>query len=463
MRFVIPVFAFLIFYTVINFSIWNSAAIAIWIGYVINMVMNLNNTIAFREYILVMYGLNYLFSPALTYQVTQELSFYNMKIPESTYFSMAIPAMFCLHLGLFSIKTKIFKTRFTLDKVQEYLNQSLLKQWLIAGVLLSFTSSFFPGDLAFIVYLLSGIRFVGAFGLFILDRKKYKWYLLGILFIEISGALRVGMFHDMLIWILFFSLLWTYLKKPSTSTKFVLGVTAVLIFYILQVTKGTYREQLQSGGGGLGTFSSAVSKNSQKGSLFSLGNFANSLTRANQGWIFSSSVNLMDTRQNFQGMTIVKKYAEAAIMPRFLAPDKLEAGDKAIFNEFSGAKIAAYSNTSMGLGILADGYIAYGTYGVFLFAFVLGLICALVFKAIEKWSRLSPIFVLFCFPLLNFAVRADCETQTMMGHIVKGLVAFGGLIYFTKRHLEKKTIALSRSDSEEEIIEPSPQLISSTI
>jgi hypothetical protein len=465
MRFIGAFLAFVLFNLILNFSVWSSAAMAIWIGYLINLVNNVNNSIAFREYILMMYGLNYLFSPALTYEVTQEIAIYKMKLTPETYFSLAIPAMFCLHAGLYTIKTKIFTPTFNLDSVQRFLNESLLKQWLIAGVILYFIRPFFPGDLAFIVYLLSGIRYLAAFGLFILDKKKYKWYLLGILFIEVSRSLAEGMFHDMTVWLLFFGLMWAYLKKPSQSRKLVLGVIIFFCFFILQSTKESYREQLQSGeGGGFSSFSSAVSKKSggEEG-LFNFQNFANSITRANQGWIFASSVNKMNFKQNYQDLELVKKYAEAAILPRFIAPDKLEAGDKGVFNQFSGAFIAAYSSTSMGLGLFADGYISYGAYGTFIFAFLFGLICALVFKTIERWSRISPIFILFFFPLLNYAVRADCESQTWMGHIVKGLLTFGVVMYFTKHWFRKKTMSFNTPVSEKEELSPSPHLISNTI
>ena len=84
---------------------------------------------------------------------------------------------------------------------------------------------------------------------------------------------------------------------------------------------------------------------------------------------------------NFQGLTNVNKYLEAAILPRFLAPNKIKAGSQEIFNNFSGHFIN--EGTAMGLGIFADGYIAYGTWGVYIFGFALGLIFSLTFNSIS--------------------------------------------------------------------------------
>ena len=138
----------------------------------------------------------------------------------------------------------------------------------------------------------------------------------------------------------------------------------------------------------------------------------------------------MDRNKNFQGLAIVYKYLEASLLPRFLAPDKLRSGEKEIFNKFSGHTIN--SGTSMGLGIFADGYIAYGATGVYIFGFALGLIFALTFKLVENWTKISPFYVLFIFPLLNYAVRPDCELQTTINHLTKGIFFYGVIIWYTR-------------------------------
>ena len=454
------VVAFFVFNTLFNFSMLNAAAVGIWIGYLINFVSNINSAIAFRPYILMMYGLNYLFSPAVTFEVTQKIAIFKMRLTPETYFSLAIPGIFFLHLGLYAIKTNIFKPNFSFSKEQLSASETTLKHWLIGGVIVYFVRPFFPGDVAFLLYLLSGVRYLAAFGLFIINKKKYKWYLLGILFLEVSRSLAEGMFHDMIVWLLFFAILWSYLNKPNVVQKIIGGTVAFLFFFLLQSTKETYRQNLRSGeGGGFSAFTKAVSDkekiDTKSGGLFNFQNFSNTITRANQGVIFASTVNKMRFTKDFQGLELVKKYAEAAFLPRALAPQKLQAGDIGIFNRFSGIRILR--GTSMGLGLFADGYIAYGEIGVWIFCFFFGLICAYVFKLIEGWSAISPVYVLFMFPLLNYAVRPDCETQTWMGHIVKGLLVFALLIYGYKKYMAGKfEEGLVADDAE-------PSLIPSTV
>ncbi len=106
------------------------------------------------------------------------------------------------------------------------------------------------------------------------------------------------------------------------------------------------------------------------------------------------------------------------------------SADKKIINTFSGHQIN--ENTSMGLGIFADGYIAYGYWGVMFFTLGLGLLFNLTFLIVESWSKLSEFYVLMVLPLLNYAIRPDCELQTTINHLVKGLIVFGILVTITK-------------------------------
>lgn len=431
------VMAFLALNALFGLSFLSSLAVVIWFWYVLDLLEKSNDRIAFKEFILVLYGLNYLFSPAISY-LTDSRSPYRMKLPEQDYFLLAIPAIILLQLGMNCIKTNIFQFSFKTVLLQSAMNRNLLLQWLYAGTAIVFLNSFLPADLGFFFYLLSGIRFVAAYGLFIMDARKYKWHLAGISFIEMTMSLKWGMFHDFIMWLIFFGILWVYLKKPAKNRKIIIATFVLIAVYVLQIVKADYRSQIggNSEEAGLSTFQEAVEKNANSDEgLFTTSKATNSLTRVNQAWIFASTVNRMIQIQDYQGIDLIGKYAEAAFLPRFLAPDKLRAGDKEIFNRFSGHRVN--SGTSMGLGFFADGYIAYGQVGTYLFAFLLGLIFALVFKVVEFWSKVSPFFILLMFPILHYAVRPDCETQTILGHIVKGVFVFGCLMWYHKNQFSR--------------------------
>jgi len=427
-----------------GYNLLPALAIALWVYGAYELFFNSNKRLAFREFMLTLYGMNFLLSPALTYHSPDLAGGYPMKISEEKYFEIAIPAMICLRIGLFWVKTQIFEFNFQLVKIQAMANQEVLKFWLIAGIVLKLTMGFFPGDIGFVVYLLSTVRFIAAFSLYAVDAKKYRWWLALILAFELGTSVATGMFHDTVMWLIFFGIYWTFLKKPSFFKKLSLGFMALCCFIILQVSKSTYRAQLTSStGGDIGTFSEVISDNISKG-VFADENVNSSVNRVNQAWIFASTINNMDRRKDFQGLRLVGLYVEAALLPRALAPGKLSSGNKEIFRRYSGHYL--HGGTSMGLGVLGDGYVAFGYFGTLTFCLALGLLFGLVFKVVEGWARISPYFVLFVFPILNYAVRPDCETQTIITHLVKSTFLFALLMLYYRTYFRKRIYVLTKKE-----------------
>ncbi len=426
-----------------GFPMYSSAAIGLWVFTIYELFFNSNERLAFREFMLSLYGLNFLLSPALTYHDPDLAGGYPMKISEEAYFELAIPAMLCLRAGLFWVKTEIFSLNFQTVRLQAIANQEVLRFWLIAGILLKMGMGLFPGDIGFVVYLLSAIRFVAAFSLYAVDPRKYRWWLLLILFFEIATSVQTGMFHDTVMWLIFFGLYWVFLKKPSAAAKLGIAFLALCAFIILQVSKATYRSEKTAGNADFGTFFSVLSDNADKG-IFDEENVNSSVNRVNQAWILASTVRNMDRRQDFQGFRLVGLYTEAALLPRVLAPNKLSSGNKEIFRKYSGHYLR--DGTSMGLGVLGDGYVAFGYFGTLSFCLILGLLFGLIFKIVEGWARISPYFVFFVFPILNYAVRPDCETQTIITHLVKSTVVFGLLMVYYRTYFRKRIYFLRKKE-----------------
>lgn len=449
MKTFIGILAFIIVSVFYGYGPYSAAAVGLWGFLAYDLFDKAGKTLAFREFMLTLYGLNYLLSPAITYHLPSgAVPFYYMRIPEEQYFTIAIPVMLCLRWGLFAVKTDIFNFDYQLVKLQSLVNQEVLKFWLIAGVVLHLTESFFPGEIGFVVYVLATVRFIAAFSLYALDRKKYKWYLLGVLFLEILNGVRTGMFHDMMMWMIFFGLFWMFLNKPSKIKKIGFGVIAVLGYILLQTSKGEFREEGKTEGMSLSTFQSVASSQlDEQGGLLKDQNLYNSINRVNQAWIFSSTIHNMDYTKDFQGMTLVNLYLEAAILPRFLAPNKLSSGNRAIFRKFTGYIVR--EGTAMAMGVPADGYVAYGYWGSLIFALILGLLFGAVFKIVGNWAKISPFFVLFMLPILNYAVRPDCETQTIITHLVKSTFIFWMLILYYRKYFTKRIYILEKKEEME--------------
>jgi hypothetical protein len=387
-----------------------------------------------------LYALNYLVSPSISFLLGKTLSIYNLKISSEAYFNLAIPGFILFWVGLFSIKTNLFSPNFNTVNISTIINDKFLKKITILGILSSTLTSFLPGELAFIVYLFSLTQFVASFSLFALNpQKNIVWPVVTLLFILYKSALA-GMYHDAIMWILFFAIFFLYIIKPTLKVKLV-GMTFALLFILfIQSIKQTYRQEVWYGekDASLSVAAKVGYSKAQTDIILGEENLLGSLTRSNQAWIFASTVDNMDRNNNFQGLSVVYKYLEASLLPRFISPDKLKSGDKEIFNTFSGHTIS--EGTSMGLGIFADGYIAYGAVGVYIFGFALGLIFALTFKLVEGWTKISPFYVLMIFPLLNYAVRPDCELQTTINHLSKGILLYGIIVWYTKNKFAWKVV-----------------------
>lgn len=419
-------------YLVLN-KIYAAIVSLIGIYLIIQLLKNSNKILVFREWTLLLYALNYLIAPLITYNISQDKISYPMKIDEDQYFNLAVPGFLFFIIGLYIIPNKLFRPNFIqLNKVSK-INESFLLKMALFGVCLRLLSPFVSSEIGFVIYLLATLRFIGAFSLFSLNPRKYLILNVLILGLELIIGFLNGLYHDALMWLIFGAILFVYVTKPRFQTKLIgaLGLFTLILF--IQAIKHLYREAVWFGNkeASIETVADLGKEKTNTDVLLGEDNLLSTLNRGNQAWIFASTVDRMDLYKDFQGLNNVSLYFESAVLPRFLAPNKLKSGDKEIFNKFSGHALA--DGTAMGLGIFADGYIAYGTWGVYVFGFCLGLLFSLTFKIIERWTNISPFYVLMVFPLLNYAVRPDCELQTTINHLIKGIILFGFLIYLSRK------------------------------
>jgi len=108
---------------------------------------------------------------------------------------------------------------------------------------------------------------------------------------------------------------------------------------------------------------------------------------------------------------------EAAVLPRIIAQNKLNAGDKFLFTKYSGIPLSI--GTSMGLSSVGDAYINFGIFGGCIFMFLLGLFYSEVLNSFKKHSKYYPTLILFVPLVFYYPIRPDCELQTILGHLIK--------------------------------------------
>jgi len=421
-------------------DIWSSAAIVIFFYYVFDFIESLSEEIPFRQFILLIYSLNFLFSPAVLMNLPNkhELQFEKINIPLDTFFSLTIPSVLALHAGLYMLKIRIFKPQFKAVELELFVNERMLKIFVIVGIVFGLNSNSEAGALGYIATLIGLLRYVGVFGLFVIDKRKSIPYLVIVFLFSASRALSIGMFGEFVQWSAFFGMLFLYINKVNNAVKYTIISVGFVLIFLLQAIKADYRNKVWNGQeeAGVETIIS-TSQNNEK-DITSNSTIATTLERFNQAWILGKVIDRADYTQDFQQFTLINLYIESALLPRFLAPDKLNSSDKELFTRFTGHRLIG--STSMGMGVLADGYIAYGYWGTIVASLILGLFMGIVCKIIERWIKVSPFFLFFLFPVLFYAIRPDCDTQTLLGNLFKSLVLYSIIVTITKYNIKRITL-----------------------
>jgi hypothetical protein len=217
---------------------------------------------------------------------------------------------------------------------------------------------------------------------------------------------------------------WAYRYKPSI--KIILSTFAIAIFFLiaLQTVKGIYRNQVWSGysGNKVELFYTLIVNTyfSDEGNDAYGVSGVDNVVRLNQGWIISSIMdNVPESQDFFNGQTIIEAI-RSSIVPRFLDPDKTQAGGRENFRKFTGLPIN--EGTSMGISIIGEGYGNFGVLGGIIFMGFWGLFITWIWNRIMKKSFQNILFVAFIPLIFLQVVKAETELVVVLNHLIKTLI-----------------------------------------
>ncbi len=366
--------------------------------------------------------LQMLVGPTLAYNGLDQFQYakYKMQVPESVYFSYAIPAVICFIIGL-HLFSRLRGEKIDQGGIKLFVKQNpdLMYYFIGIGFFASFVAGFFGPELGFVFYLIAGFKFVGAF-ILIIGSEKLKPAPLVLVFGSIVvSSLGSAMFHDLVTWTVFILAVFAIKYKPSLPTKIGAAFAFLLVIVVIQQLKGVYREatQFQGKRGDVGAFDDALDEAQDEGSLFDKGSLARSNVRINQGFIITYIIKHVPAREPYSEGGELYKILEAAFLPRVLAPNKLKAGDNSLVYKYSG--IILRKHTSMSLSSMGDAYINFGAFGGSIFMFLLGLMFNIVLIGFQRYGVRMPVALLFVPLVFYFPIRPDTALQTSLGHLVK--------------------------------------------
>jgi hypothetical protein len=378
-----------------------------------------------------------LLGPTFAYNGLDQYQFidYKMKISEGDYFAYAIPAVLMFILGLHVTAGKLKGEIINELEIRKFIDNSGQLPYIFIGIgfLAGYISGSFGSELAFVFVLLGGFKYIGLFMLLLGSKQVKLWVMILVFGSIIASSLSGAMFHDLLTWLIMLGAVLAIKFKPNITLKATATTGFIFLAVIIQQLKGEYRQTLKSESGNFDTFENVYKANSN--SIFDFESLASSNTRINQGFILTNIMKTVPEQVPFENGKELMKILEAAFLPRIIAPNKLNAGDRTIFMKYS--HIPIRPGTSMALGAMGDGYVNFGIIGGCIFMFFLGLGFSEVLNRFYKFSKAFPFLLLFTPLVFYYPIRPDCELQTSLGHLVKSCFLIYMMLLFWKKDLSK--------------------------
>lgn len=434
---------FLVLNLQFDIDFYISLGILLFIYNGLKLILNCNDYLPFIELMLALFGLQYLFGPAIIY-LNEDLipETYLMKVSSDIYFSFIIPIYLAFSLGLNTF-IKSNKLKVNLDLINQFYNQNRFFPYILISIGLIFTLliSYLPSALQFIAYLLSSLKFIGVFIFLLSESNKSNKIIIFVFSLIIISSFVGGMFHDLLIWIIIFCLLLCLKYKPNLSFKFIIIFFLFTFVVLLQSIKGVMRLRTWFGNEkmSIGLLVSVIKEvNEDKDGIYNVENLPILAIRINQGWIVSLVMENVPSIVKHTHGELTNLYFQSALLPRFLRKYKLMSGEQEIFTKFSGKELLP--GTSMALGLFSDAYIEFGRYGAIIFIFVFGSFYSYILKKFLLNSKKYPILILFILIAFNYVIRPDNDTQTAVAHLFKSIFIIYISFKIFKRWLMLKTI-----------------------
>ena len=345
-----------------------------------------------------------------------------MPVTEDAYFSFALPAIcfFCLALLLpFSKETTTDEgegLKKLFEKIKKVLDERKKLGLVIMsiGTVISFAIPYLPGGLQFFATLVYFSSFSGFLYLNFTKGVRFKrWITLFFILFIIYNAINGGMFTIVAyMGITIFSFL-LYGKRTFFLTKILIFITAVFLVLALQNVKVVYRDfawRKNYQGNKIALFADLYWQQLVKGTgILNPTAMFGFYARANQGYNVALVIQRVPSIQPFDDGSRLMTVFASAFVPRFLWPDKPEAGGKFNMKYYAGWDISGWSTN---VGPLGEAYGSFGSFGGIVYMFLLGLFLRWIYIRMFKLSNMTPLVVCWI-PVLFYQVISSAETDTL--------------------------------------------------
>lgn len=389
--------------------------VGISIFVVLDLIIALDSSPVVLEIAACIAVLQQLFGPWILYEYFNTNPHYRMWVSPEVYFPFAIGGTASFLLAL-RTALPYGSAKFRLGIVQNdsfRLGVSLIVIGLMAGALVRFG----PASFKFFFYLVANLRYVGAIYVYF-SENKYRWPIAGLVFFGIYfTATSHGMFHELILWACLGGSYWFVGRRRRLTVKIAAICVGILAVATVQVAKPIFRKQLLYNEDA--SFVYTV-MDLDSDDVLSRKSMENVIIRISQGWIVSAAMYSTPYLVPFgEGSTFIEAM-EAALVPRFLIPDKRIASPRDNLHRFTFLRVN--EQTQMGIGSLGESWVNFGFYGGCLAMAGFGLLLNSVYRIFCKLSWQNSFFF-FCLPIVFLqAVKVETESLTVLNHLVKSSV-----------------------------------------
>jgi hypothetical protein len=345
-----------------------------------------------------------------------------MMVPQEVYFSFALPAVagfifiMCWPLSNKSIDDNTFLLKNIFPRIRQLLSYRYMKKTgiiiLLVGLMMFYLARALPASFQFASLLFYFSSFAGVLYIYFSPSFRRKGLVLTIFSLFLIGnALGSGMFTTVVyMGITIFSLLFLG-RRVSFFRKLSIFVLGILLLITLQSVKPVYRSYAWQGytGNKALLFINLMAERIAKGDFFSETSFFPIYTRTNQGFNIALVMRNVPAHQAHDQGEVLLRNIGAAIIPRFLWPDKPQAGGKFNMKYYAGFVIEGWSTN---IGPLGEAYGGFGVKGGIIYMILLGFFIRWAYRKVLLNSRNLPLLVLWV-PVFFFQITYSAETDTL--------------------------------------------------
>jgi hypothetical protein len=226
-------------------------------------------------------------------------------------------------------------------------------------------------------------------------------------------------------------------SKMKFSMKLTSAVAGIFLILLIQTIKTDYRKRswLEGAGADPVYFAELVVNTVTTPSLMFMENklFATA-SRMNQGWLIATTMYHVPHDKPFANGETIWISLAASFVPRFLWPDKPEAGGKFNLERFWGYRIRGYS---MNIGPIGEAYGNFGRVGGIVFMFFYGLFFNFMLSYLVKKSETRPSLICWMPFLFLYAVGVETDILMTVNSLIKAAM-FTVIIFWIFRFFKVK-------------------------